>query len=149
MSYVSVLSWMKVNTKEVCFGARDNSYGIFTMQHEGYITSFKLVHLRGKVSCRAVDNRFSNWGCNIEERLFTFFTNATDTVIFPQISRIKRYSIPGIGSNSNELTFNNLTEPMRVSTGQEFRVWYGEDLKGVSEQNNGGKTCMDVYALYV
>lgn len=111
---------MKVNTKEVCFGARDNSYGIFTMQQEGYISSFKLVHLRGKVSCRAVDNRFSNWGCNIGKHLFTFITNATDTVIFPKISRIKRYSIPGIGSNSKELTFNNLTEPMRVSTGQEL-----------------------------
>ena len=45
--------------------------------------------------------------------------------------------------------FNNLTVPMRVAAGQEFRVWYDEDLKNESEHDNGGKTCMDIYALYI
>ncbi|KAL9975377.1 hypothetical protein ACROYT_G012532 [Oculina patagonica] len=141
--------WLKVNTKEVCFGARDNSYGLFTMQYSGSIVSFKLVHLRGQISCRTVDSRYSNWACDKGDILQTFVTNASNAVVFPQIPGITNYQIPGIRSDSPELTFNNLTVPLRVAPGQEFRVWYKEDLKDVSEVDNGGQTCMDIYSLYV
>ena len=133
----------------MCFGARDDSYGTFSMPHDGDISSFKLVHLRGRVSCGAGDDRFSNWGCKVGEKLATFLTNSGNKIVFPQVSEVKTYKLPGIWSNSTELTFNNLTVPMKVSTGQQFREWYGEDLKGQSEVDNGGKTCLDVFALYV
>ena len=150
VSFLSVLSWLKVNTQEVCFGARGNSYGSFTMQHNGEITAFNLVYLRGNVSCRVVDiNRYSYWGCKKGENLATFITNDSNAVIFPHYSDIKPYQLPGIRSDSKELVFNNLTVPLRVVAGQEFRVWYGEDLKNESEHDNGGMTCMNIYALYV
>ena len=146
--FVSVPSWLKVNTKEVCFGARGNSYGTFFMPQNGDISSFKLVHLRGRVSCGRAD-RSSNWGCEAGVKLATFLTNASNDIVFPPGAEIKQYELSGIWSNSTELTFNNLTVPMRVSTGQQFRVWYSEDLKDKSEDDNGGETCMDIYALYV
>jgi len=146
---IKVPSSLKVNSKEVCFGTRGNSYGSFTMPYYGKISAFKLVHLRGSVSCRAVDNRFSYWRCDVGEFLNTFLTNSTNAVVFPQISGINSYTLPGIWSNSTELTFKNLTVPLSVSKGQEFRVWYGEDLKDESETDNGGRACMDIYALYV
>ena len=135
----------------MCFGARDNSYGSITTQHNGEIISFRLVYLRGQgVSCsKAVASRYSYWGCDKNEWLATFLTDDNNAAVFPRNSEINRYQLPGIRSDSTELTFNNLTVPLRVATGQEFRVWYVEDLKDNSESDNGGQTCMDVYALYV
>ena len=83
------------------------------------------------------------------KHLLTFVTDTSNEIIFPLVSKIKPYKISGIWSNSTELIFNNLAVPVRVSAGQQFRVWYGEDLKDVSEHDNGGETCMDSYALYV
>ena len=83
------------------------------------------------------------------EYLLTYLTNSRNKILFPQVSEVKGYKLSGIWSDSTELTFNNLTVPMRVSTGQQFRVWHGQDLFSYTEYDNGGKTCMDVFALYV
>ena len=82
VSFLSVASWLKVNTQEVCFGARGNSYRSFTMQHIGEITSFNLVYLRGSVSCRAVYiNRYSYWGCK-KEKISKHFSPMTAMRLF-------------------------------------------------------------------
>ena len=122
---------------------------MFSIPHDGNISSFKLVHLRGRVACGPGDEHLSNWACKVEERLSTFLTNASNKIIFPQVYEGKWYKLPGIWSDSTKLTFNNLTVPMRVSIGQQFRVWYGEDLINTSENDNRGETCLDVFALYV
>lgn len=119
------------------------------MKKSGSIVSFKLVHLRGQISCRTVDSRYSYWACDKGDILQTFITNASNAVVLPPLSDIPNYQISGMRSDSSELTFNNLTVPLKVAPGQEFRVWYREDLKDVSESDNGGKTCMDIYSLYV
>ena len=110
-----------VNITEVCFGAWDNSYGTFSRHQNGGISSFKLVHLRGKVSCGTDQNRFTNWGCDVGKNLMTFLTDASNKIVFPLVSKIKPYKISGIWSNSTELIFNNLAVPVRVSPGQQFR----------------------------
>ena len=93
------------------------------MPHNGEITSFKLVHLRGEVSCSQVGaSRYSYWGCDKNEWLNTLLTNDSNAVVFPQNHNVGRYQLPGMRSDSTELTFNNLTVPLRVSSGQEFRV---------------------------
>ena len=58
------------------------------------------------------------------------------------------YRIEGVGVNETELRFNNLPSPISVSVGDEFQIWYGQDLKNCSEHNNSGQTCADVYAWY-
>ena len=58
------------------------------------------------------------------------------------------YQIEGIGVDSPELVFNNLSPPLSVSVDEEFQIWYGHDLTDTSEINNSGETCVDVYALY-
>ena len=117
------------------------------MPLNGDISSFKLVHLRGSVSCD--QSRFSNGGCKVGNNLRTFLTNASNKVIFPQVSEGKKYKLSGIRCDSTELTFNNLTVPMRISTGQQFRVWYSEDLRDDTEYDSGGETFLDIYALYL
>ena len=60
------------------------------------------------------------------------------------------YHLEGIGVNSTELVFNRRLFPhVPISTGQEFQIWYGEDLTDCYESDNGGETCVDVYAWYV
>ncbi len=58
------------------------------------------------------------------------------------------YQIAGIGVNSKELVFNKLPTSLPVSVGQEFQIWYGQDLNDCTEGNNAGMTCADVYAWY-
>ena len=58
------------------------------------------------------------------------------------------YKIEGVGVNETELRFNNLPSPISVSVGDEFQIWYGQDLKNCSEDNNSGQTCANVYAWY-
>ena len=52
-------------------------------------------------------------------------------------------------SLSPELILSVYSHPRWVSSGQELRLWYGEDLVNSSEGDNGGRACCDVYALYV
>ena len=58
------------------------------------------------------------------------------------------YKIEGVGVNETELRFNNLPSPISVFVGDEFQIWYGQDLYYCSEDNNSGQTCADVYAWY-
>jgi len=59
------------------------------------------------------------------------------------------YHLDGIGVNSPELVFNRLSPQLSVSIGQEFQIWQGEDLTDCYDYDNGGQTCVDVYAWYV
>jgi hypothetical protein len=58
------------------------------------------------------------------------------------------YNLPGVTSNDKELILPDIDPPLHVTTGQEFRVWYGEDLIDRSEADNRGTLDIDVYAHY-
>ena len=59
------------------------------------------------------------------------------------------YSLPGYHHNSTELVFRTLVNPLSVSNNQEMQIWYGPDMVDRYEEDNSGKTCVDVYAFYV
>ena len=148
-------NWKKINTGPVCFGARDDSYGAFNIRESGVIYTFKLVHLNGSITCNP-DYPPSYWGCDNpslgDTRLLTVITFKNSSALLLADYRRKgcfyRYKIEGVGVNDNELRFNNLPSPISVSVGDEFQIWYGQDLKNCSEYNNSGQTCADVYAWY-
>lgn len=50
------------------------------------------------------------------------------------------------GSMSKEIIFSEPTGRHVVSKGKILRLWYGEDLKDHTEQDNTGQTCTDIYA---
>ena len=58
------------------------------------------------------------------------------------------YKIKGVRVNETKLRFSILPSPISVSVGEEFQIWFTQDLMNCSEHNNGGQTCADVYALY-
>ena len=52
----------------------------------------------------------------------------------------ERYQLPWMRSDSPKPIFSNLTVPMNVAPGVEFRMRYIEDLRDRSESDNGGET---------
>ena len=148
-------NWKKINTGPVCFGARDDSYGAFNIRESGVIRTFKLVHLSGSIRCNHVDPP-CYWGCEYhshgDTKLLTVITfkNRSPLLLADYKKKDCHYSyrIEGVGVSETELRFNNLPSPISVSVGDEFQIWYGQDLKDCSENNNSGQTCADVYAWY-
>ena len=87
----------------------------------------------------------------------TIITNTEGMVILPSAGELKAhflynkkqyYSINGTHHTSPELVYRDLPNPLSVSRDQELQIWYGQDWIDLSEENNNGKTCVDVYAWY-
>ena len=154
----SVGRWRKTNYSPVCFGARNHQFGRFRLPSSGKLVAIKLVHLYGFVSCHAPKNsKWSFWGCGtVRDRVNVVVTNAADQIILPPNQFIldslkwSRVTVPYYNAAfAPELVFSVFSHPRRVYKGQQFRLWYGEDLTDQTEHDNGGRVCCDVYALYV
>ena len=59
------------------------------------------------------------------------------------------YTIPGYDAQSSEIVFNDFPNPLHLSSDEELRLWYGEDLKDYAESDNNGTSCTDVFAKYL
>ena len=138
----------------MCFGARDHQFGKFyTSSKGGKMGAIKLVHLYGYVSCNTRHTPgWSYWGCG-SGSVNVAITTSGNHVLFPPSKFVTHYSkwsrIPGATSLSRELILPVFSHPRWVKSRQELRLWYGEDLFGYTEGDNGGRVCCDVYALFV
>ena len=151
-------SWVKVNSRPVCFGARDNKYGSFNVPYGGKIVAVKLVHLSGYVTCAVSQiSHYSFWGCDnipsLKNHVNVIITTSSNTIITPVSPFLKNHvakfsELPGYNSFSPEIILPRFS-PHSVNSGQELRLWYGEDLTDRTESDNGGWVCCNVYALYV
>ena len=124
--------------------------------------TMKLIYRSGSVRCNDKTNS-SYWGCTwttYGENLMTIITDANKEAILPPAKDLKAlpsgafgnkkhyYTLPGYHHNSTELVFRNLVNPLSVSSNQEMQIWYGQDWMDRGEEDNSGKTCVDVYACY-
>ncbi|KAL9952257.1 hypothetical protein ACROYT_G039482 [Oculina patagonica] len=157
------VNWKKMKSpsggSSVCFGDRGDAPGIFTTPSRGEVITIKLVHLSGKVSCTT--GNYSNWGCNfldLPKNMETLITDSDRNRLLPNDQQLFDadlcggvfYGLPGHTPDSPELLFDNLTIPLPVTKGQQFQIWWGEDIQDCGEQDNGGKqACVEVYGLYV
>ena len=155
--------WLKVNYSPVCFGARGDHFGRFYTPSSGKLAAIKLVHLYGYVSCAAILGRssFSYWGCGylkhphswVNELVNVVIATSANHILFPPsqfvVSKEKWSKIPGYTSLSPALVLSAYALPQSVSSGQELRLWFGEDFVNRSEGDNGGRACCDVYVVYV
>lgn len=140
--------WSKVNIYgPVCFGAKDDSYGRFTVQVTGKVITAKLVHISGYVANSRTIGGY--WG-NPSRKLRTVITTADNYVVFPgNYTPRETYILEGYSSTSSELVFPNASEPGYVTRGQELRIWFVEDLGNFSEGDNSGQLCADVFLFYL
>ena len=147
--FVPVSGWLKINTEVLCFGAKNDSYGKFSIHKAGKISAFKLAHRSGSVSCEK-DDKGTKWGCNAYNgKICTHMTDASNVSLVNNLNLGVHgcYQLPGFDHNSPEIELS-LSSPIGVRAGQEFRIWYGEDLYNKDDSDNHGKSCVDVYGFY-
>ena len=145
----------------MCFGTRNNHFGRFYVPSRGRLAAVKLFHLYGYVSCttsRAF--HWSFWGCGkhsvLKNHVDVVITTSRNHILLPPSQFFTFHSgagkwseIPGYNSYSPEIVLSFFSHPYWVYSGQQLRLWYGEDLVNYAEGDNGGRVCADVYALYV
>ena len=122
----------------------------------------QLVHKSGSLKCNSYDPA-SYWGCANQRvygnnALMTIITNSKKEAFLPPTEDLRAphryndkmhfYSLHGSAHRSSELVFRDLPNKVSVSRGQELQIWYGQDWADLSEENNSGTTCVDVYAWY-
>ena len=160
--FIFSVYWEQMTTSPVCFGASTDSFGRFVTPIAGDLLTFKLIHQSGSVECAA--GWPSHWGCthsNLppDRRLGTVITNSQGVRLLPKDDYFLEglphcnkhyYGLPGQTADSPELLFDNFSTPLHVSVGQEFQIWFGEDLNKCWHEDNGlGKTCVLVLGLFV
>ena len=138
----------------VCFGAKDDSYGPFTTPISGNVITFKLIYLSGDVQC--ADGYQSHWGCCHPKvpqgfNMGTHITDSQKNRLLPKLNwrPCLYYKLPGLNPNSPVLLFDNFSIPRPVSAGDQFQIWFGEDLDNCFYSDNGGQTCAEVYGLFI
>ncbi|XP_068734533.1 uncharacterized protein [Montipora capricornis] len=154
--------WQKINQDPVCFGSRYNKYGAFRVTKTGKVKAMKLLHRNGSIKCNP-DYSESYWGCTNtgaypSDTLMTIITNANKEAILPPAEELKArnngekhfYVLEGVGQRFAELVLENLpSTQLYFSRNQELQIWYGQDWADLSESNNSGTTCADVYVWYI
>ena len=141
--------WVKLNKSPVCFGARDSQFGAFAYSQNILVSSFMLVHLSGTVTCNK--RHYSYWGCYPNHAsINVVLTDHQNKLLAPAATNHGGwYNLSGYTSSSSALVFCAAKKPHCIHANTQLRLWYGEDLRGYTESDNGGKTCADVYGLLV
>ena len=154
--------WIQMTTSPVCFGATADSFGRFVAPIAGDLLTFKFIHQSGSVECAA--GWSSRWGCtqpgiSQDHPLGTIITNSQSVRLLPKDDYFflegspctnHYYGFLGQTADSPELLFDNFSTPLHVSVGQEFQIWFTEDLYKCGHADNGlGKTCVLVFGLFV
>lgn len=157
---VDTSSWA-IAAKNVCFGARDKSFGEFKVNAEVDVTGVYLVHRSGSVDCsrhdRICDPKIfgthggvgSNWGCECHTVVSTYITDSANKVLAPasddagfkQSQSLWWYNMANFHSHSPYIAF----ESDRTFAAGTYRLWYGEDLWDKTTYDNVGMVCVDVY----
>lgn len=153
----SILVWEQQNTTPVCYKAKGDEKGEFTIQNSGTIEAFKLEHVTGLLGCRPTgcDTYWGLYPANPSP--FIISTAITDTnrnVVSPSPNDITSndfdsFSIPGYDHMSPEIVMKAYgTQVRSASKGNVFWIWFAEDLFDTSESNNVGEICVNVYAKF-
>ncbi|KAJ4459837.1 hypothetical protein PAPYR_4244 [Paratrimastix pyriformis] len=141
--------------ENVCFAGKNRGFGGLRVPYAiGGIVQLVLVARSGGISCDTANYQPTYWGCPwLAGGLSVMITDANDQVIAPRASDPSVssphggawYFKTGATATSPELRFD-MPRATALSAGQQLRLWYGEDLYGLFEGDNGGVTCADLYA---
>ncbi|XP_028410659.1 uncharacterized protein LOC114533347 [Dendronephthya gigantea] len=136
-----------------CAGSKGNHFALLTNRGaSGFVKAFRLTHTRGKIGCYA--GARTNWGCDSQHRTNMYATDVNNVVMYPSPVLTKSYKnggwyhLPGYRENSPQLVFSDVGTRF-IYSGQQMRVWYGEDLYGYSEHDNHGLTCFKAQLYFV
>ena len=142
----------------MCFGAKGDRYGSFHVPYGGNIVAVKLTYLSGYVTCSGEISHWSFWGCgdhpSVKHHVSLAITTSSNALLMPpsqfftfQGGAGRWAELPGYNSLSPEIILPRFSS-YSVSSGQELRLWYGEDLVDHTESDNAGLVCSNVSVLY-
>ena len=154
--------WQKLNNDPVCFGARDDTYGVLSVTKTGLVKAMKLVHRHGSLKCHP-NYPSTFWSCgNVDvyasNTFMTIITNASREALLPSVENMSAhgcngekyfYVLDGVDQASPELILGNHSKPLNLLKDQQLQIWYGQDWVDCSEDNNSGTSCVDIFAWYV
>ncbi|KAK3730938.1 hypothetical protein QZH41_008831 [Actinostola sp. cb2023] len=142
--------WKKANSAPVCVGTKNDAFGKFTAPSTGQVQTIKLIHLSGGVAYSGGAKYEGNWGDKARKKFEIHVTYANNSRLAPPASYPYIYTLLGQDYMDKQLIFPNFTRPLlQVQARQLFKIWYQEDLRNFSEDDNSGVVCADVHMLYV
>jgi len=144
--------YWKMLQENVCFGAKNDAFGLLTHKFEGFLSAVRLEHVSGGVTCFP-RLQITNFGCGtLKDKLAVFITGTTSkNILFPHTKTGAGngfYDFYGFNSNSPDVVLSKIASPLYVKNGMQMRIWYGEDLLNSSESDNSGKSCVNVYGKF-
>ena len=142
----------------VCYESKGNKPGKFTFPKSGTVTSLKLQHISGLITCSKGNPKFrsSIWSCSDRKtQLSSVITNQTKTVIYPPnvimapiVNNVQFADQNSFEMKSNELIFKRPTLKV-VGNETVLQIWNTNDLGGDHyDQDNAGTHCVKVFAKY-
>lgn len=148
--------WFKATYKnnEVCVGATGNAFGVFAIPFLGTIKTIKFVHISGGVAWAGGPEFEGRWGDKATEVFELHITNTLNQRVAPPVGYPLnneynlQYELPGQTFTDPQMIFPDFTPFLPVTKGQEFRVWFGEDLMNYFDDDNTGRTCFNIYILF-
>ena len=146
------LNWVLLK-KNACFQAKDNQPAVVPVNKSGWLVAAKLVHVSGILKCHP-SLPGSKFGCvngdlfNIfvcDEKRQTIFPSPNQAIIY---DAYRNFQYRGFTANDNEVVFTDLSYPVYLKAGKQITIWNGEDLIDLTEGDNSGTVCVDVYGLF-
>jgi len=155
--------WLNLTQEVVCFGARDNRFASIVLPFEGFLTSIKLVHVTGHVSCdKGAPQYNSKWGCSRKHPALgrtpfnvVITTGRQNGILYPRELFLTGrreplwYEIPDVDPDSPELVLGDSSYPYYVTSGQELRIWLGKDLRNSEKEKDAVKVCVNVKGWFM
>lgn len=154
--------WLNLTKGAVCFGGGGSEYATLVAPIEGFLMSIKLTHVSGLSSCERNSPQYnSKWGCSRSHPVHggspfnvVITTAPRNDILFPTHFFLEDnkgsywYDKPEVGPNSPEIILTDASNPVYVTTNQELRVWFGEDLSNPGVKKQGGRVCITARAWY-
>lgn len=150
------LPWSLI-ASNICYEGKNSGAGTFQFHKNGEITSLKLVHVSGLISCHYGNPNYGKgiWTCFDNTRsLSTVITNQNNEIIFPPGITLAKWheNIRYADRTKFKMTESSLIyygPSLNVSPQTTLMIWNIEDLGGnYYDGDNGGRHCVDVYGQY-
>ena len=143
--YLVPSKWIKQRTN-ICYGTKNDDYATFQFKQNCSLVAVRLMHVSGSIRCGNKASYGSRWGCNNKPAKFgTILAKHKGAITFPETEQISMNGfndLDGFTVHDDVIFFRIKT--VNVMEGDEYQIWYGEDIKDISEDDNSGKHCVDV-----
>uniref|UniRef100_A0A7M5VF23 Uncharacterized protein n=2 Tax=Clytia hemisphaerica TaxID=252671 RepID=A0A7M5VF23_9CNID len=149
--------WTLINPT-VCYKSKGNQPGQFAFQQSGTISSLKLQHISGLITCSKGNSKFGSsiWSCSDKlSQLSTVITYQNKTVFYPPnvkmapiVNNVKFDDRNSFEMRTNELIYKRPS--LRVVSNETIlQIWNTNDLGGDHyDRDNDGTHCVKVFAKY-